>query len=104
MRAIDLVAAAVLLASAIDVASAQTQFESAKLGLASGATSPLNRSKSISRLGFICANLHPKGLQFSEDGSYWSDMPMIERGTLVGTAMRSSYDEQPIEFPQFRHL
>ncbi len=31
MRAIDLVVAAVLLASAIDVASAQTQFESSKL-------------------------------------------------------------------------
>ncbi len=75
------------------------QFESAKLGLSAGNNSPLNRLKSISRLGLVAANIHPKGLQYSEDGVHWNDMPSIERGTAVGTAVRSSYDETLFEFP-----
>lgn len=75
------------------------QFQSAKLGLAVGSNSPLNRLKSISRIGLVAANIHPKGLQYSEDGAYWNDMPAIERGTTVGTAVRSSYDETSFEFP-----
>ncbi len=76
------------------------QFKSAKLGApAQGIDSPLNMQKRINHLGLILADVHPKGLQYGPEFSYLDDMPMIEDGTLVGPGMRSSYDENTIEFP-----
>jgi hypothetical protein len=76
------------------------QFKSAKLGApAQGIDSPLNMQKRINHLGLILADVHPKGLQYGPEFIYLDDMPMIEDGTLVGPGMRSSYDENTIEFP-----
>jgi len=76
------------------------QFKSAKLGTpAQGVDTPLNMQKRINHLGLILADVHPKGLKYGPEFTYMDDMPMIENGTLVDTGMRSSYDENTIEFP-----
>jgi hypothetical protein len=80
------------------------QFKSAKLGLQVQGASMLNRSKNIGHIGLVLADTHPKGLKFGptldDTGSLaMDDMPQIEQGTDVGTAVRADYDEDVIEFP-----
>jgi len=73
------------------------QFKSVKLG------SMLNKEKTISQLGLIAADIHPKGLRYGSefDSSTFTmnDMPEIEAGALVGPDMRADYDEDTISFP-----
>lgn len=76
------------------------QFQSTKLGTATqDVQSPLNMQKKINHIGLIMADVHPKGLQYGPSFDYMDDMPSIEEGAPVGTAIRSEYDENTIEFP-----
>ncbi len=76
------------------------QWKSAKLGVdASVAQSLLTQQKRISKIGLVAAWIHPKGLEFGPDFENLDDMPAIEEGTSVGTAVRTSYDEQAHIFP-----
>lgn len=73
------------------------QFKSVKLG------SMLNKQKTVSQLGLIAADIHPKGLRYGPefDSSTFTmnDLPEIEEGTLVGPGMRADYDEDAFIFP-----
>ena len=82
---------------------AVAQFQSCKLGDVQQGT-PLNQQKKVHHLGLILADNHPKGLKFGptlDDTGYnkMDDLPQIEEGTSVGTAMRTSYDQNLIPFP-----
>lgn len=75
----------------------QSQWKSAKL---SQQPQSLTQKKRGNHLGLVLAYTHASGLQFGPDFDHLNDMPQIERGTSVGTnAIRTAYDEQPIEFP-----
>lgn len=83
------------------------QFKSAKLGSA-GQVSPLNQQKRVVHLGLVLANMHPRGVRYGPyfdgqfTGYYMDDMPLIEDGTEVGTAVVADYDhydQNTIEFP-----
>ncbi len=80
------------------------QFKSAKLGLQVQGLSQFGRQKSINHLALVLSDVHPKGLKFgpflNDTGSLcMDDMPEIEQGTDVGTAVRADYDEDMITFP-----
>lgn len=75
-----------------------SQFQSSKLGSQGGVT-PLNQQKKTHHLGLILADLHPRGVQFGPSFDYLDDMPLIEDGTLIGTATETDYDQNFIEFP-----
>ena len=75
-----------------------SQFQSSKLGNLNG-VSPLNQQKKTHHVGLILADMHPRGLQFGPSFDYLDDMPLIEDGTLVGTATVTDYDQNFIEFP-----
>lgn len=80
------------------------QFKSAKLGLAAPGIVPIGRHKTIPKIGLVAANLHPKGLKFGptldDTGSRrMDDLPAMESGTGVGTAVRTDYDQELIPFP-----
>lgn len=75
------------------------QFQSVKLGSLSQGLTPLNQQKKIGHIGLILADMHPRGLQFGPSFDYLDDMPLIEDGTLIGTATQADYDQNLIEFP-----
>ncbi len=82
----------------------QAPFKSTKLGSITQSGSPLNMSKSVSHLGLICADMHPKGLRFGdtldETGSHrMDDMPAVEDGAIVGVDTITAYDQNLIPFP-----
>lgn len=76
-------------------------FQSAKLGFAGPGIAPLNRKKKIGKVGFVMANTHPKGIKYGTqlDDNFLDDLPEIEAGTAVGTAVVEQYDQEMIEFP-----
>lgn len=76
------------------------QFQSAKLGQATQErSSPLNAQKRINHIGLVMADVHPKGVQYGPSFDVLDDMPGIEHGAPVGTAVHTDYDENTIEFP-----
>lgn len=77
------------------------QFKSGKmLQLASQMPTPLNQMKAIRSLGLVMADVHPKGLKIGHDFTTMDNMPEIEAGAAISsTALRGSYDEDPIIFP-----
>lgn len=79
------------------------QFKTAKLGQAFQGSSPLNKQKLTKQIGFIAADLHPKGIRFGprfDSANYTMDnLPEIEQGAVVGPEMRADYDEDTIIFP-----
>lgn len=75
------------------------QFKSVKLGAITQEGSPLSQQKKVGHLGILAAYIHPKGVRFGADFDHLDDMPAIEQGTDVGTAVRTTYDENLVEFP-----
>ncbi len=76
-----------------------SQFQSAKLGSTTQGPSPLNQQKKANHIGLILADTHPRGVQFGPHFDVLDDMPLIEDGTLIGTATETDYDQNLIEFP-----
>ena len=76
-------------------------FESMKLGSPTqNFSNMLNHYKNINHIGFVLANVHPKGLRFGPSFTRLDDMPNIESGLPIDQdTIRTAYDEQPIEFP-----
>jgi hypothetical protein len=75
-------------------------FKSAKLGTTSQEMpNPLNRMKNAHHVGLVMADVHPRGVRFGPSSDVLDDMPLIERGTEIGTTMQTAYDEDTIEFP-----
>lgn len=82
----------------------RARFRSTKLGSITQSGSPLNMSKTVSHIGFVLADTHPKGLRFgdtlNEEGSHrMDDMPTVEDGAIVGVDTIRSYDQNLIAFP-----
>jgi hypothetical protein len=79
------------------------RFKTAKLGQAFQGSSPLNKQKLTKQIGFIAADLPPKGVRFGsqfDSATYTMDnLPEIEQGTVVGPGTRADYDEDMIAFP-----
>lgn len=76
------------------------QWKSAKLGMTAPHGTSLTAQKLISELGVICADIHPKGLQYGPDFDTLRDMPMVEGGRVVDPdTVRVAYDEQMFTFP-----
>lgn len=73
-------------------------FKSAKLGTLNQRI-PLNKEKTLSQVGFILADSHPKGVRYGQDFSVLDNLPEIENGATVGTATRTDYDYEAISFP-----
>jgi hypothetical protein len=75
------------------------QFKSVKIGAITAEGSPLSQQKKVGHLGIVANYLHPKGVRFGADFDHLDDMPAMEDGTSVGTAVRTTYDENLIPFP-----
>lgn len=75
-------------------------FKSAKLAYAAQEGTAINQVKRVDHLGFQFANTHALGVKYGPDFTTMDDLPRIENGVEVGVnEIRSSYDEQMIEFP-----
>jgi hypothetical protein len=78
-------------------------FKSVKLGQLTQQGTPLNVQKKVIKVGFVAADIHPRGLKFGDTlddtGSHrMDDMPAMESGAPV-KGMRAAYDENMIPFP-----
>jgi hypothetical protein len=72
------------------------RFQSAKRGVGED---KLFSHKKAGHLGLLLADFHPRGLRFGPDFDNLDDMPLIEEGTNIGSAVVDEYHQDPIEFP-----
>ena len=63
------------------------------------AESPLNLRKILMKFGVVLADAHTQALRFGPSFDVLDDMPGIEEGAPVGSAMDADYDQNFIEFP-----
>lgn len=74
------------------------QWKSAKLAVASQAQAPLTQRKRIDHLGLILADTHAQGLRYGQDFSNLDDLPLYDKGALVGAdTIHSELDSDSVE-------
>lgn len=77
----------------------KSRWKNAKLALAMALGSSLTQTRSISQLGIIAKNLHPKGLRYGRDFDHLDDLPQVKEGAPVDPdVVHATYDVQPFNF------
>jgi hypothetical protein len=59
----------------------------------------LTHHKRITQVGFVLADAYDQSLTFGPSFDTLDDMPLIENSEVVGSDVRTAYDEELIEFP-----
>jgi len=73
------------------------RFKSAKLALGVATGQPLTQRQRLDHVGLVLQDTHCQGLRFGQDFDHLYDLPLIERGTLVGgDVIHSTYSEDSI--------
>ncbi len=73
------------------------RFKSAKLALGVATGQPLTQRQRLDHVGLVLQNTHCQGLRFGQDFDHLYDLPLIERGTLVGgDVIHTTYSEDSI--------
>lgn len=73
------------------------RFKSAKLALGVATGQPLTQRQRLDHVGLVLQDTHCQGLRFGQDFDHLYDLPLIERGTLVGDdVIHTTYSEDSI--------
>lgn len=73
------------------------RFKSAKLALGVATGQPLTQRQRLDHVGLVLQDTHCQGLRFGQDFDHLYDLPLIERGTLVGDdVIHGTYSEDSI--------
>lgn len=73
------------------------RFKSAKLALGVATGQPLTQRQRLDHVGLVLQDTHCQGLRFGQDFDHLYDLPLIERGTLVGDdVIHGAYSEDSI--------